>query len=198
MGHRSVLPRCQHRDPQLDSVQRVRDLETLNPKGERKFLPYPHSSGNPVKEETGRVQESVGMEDSKQTVAPRHSSPDACMNSRRLWWHTQALPDGVPAVGRGSGHNLPPTPTGNHLAKEELVFSNGVSLDIQTILKGRPHTNYRRPTQNELTGIMGAFLSLLLCLGIEKTTTTKPCWSLAYLLRFLLLCVVFLDFFFFE
>lgn len=56
--------RITYRDPQLDNMQRVRELETLGSKWDVSNKPSPQSSGNPVEEEVERVPSPEEVSDS--------------------------------------------------------------------------------------------------------------------------------------
>lgn len=72
-------------------------LDSVSPLG-----PSPWGSGNSVEEDAGRLWEPVGMEDTEETVLPRHNGTKAHENLKRLGQCTQGLhrskPFGILAV----------------------------------------------------------------------------------------------------
>lgn len=77
------------------------------------------------------------MDDCKETMSFRHNRTDSFINSQRLWQHTQNLhrfkPEGIPSTETGKWHLTPNNKSYLQLillAKENSVYSNGISLDI--------------------------------------------------------------------
>lgn len=88
------------------TVERVKDLETLDPKWDVLISSFQTGSGNPVEEVTERWQKSEGMEATKETRLYKHSSIDAHVDSFRLRQHahTEYTGLGLPDTAqRGRG-----------------------------------------------------------------------------------------------
>lgn len=74
----------------------------------------------------------------------------------------------------GNGHKLPSQtkklfPHPQLMTKKNLIITNGVSLDTQTVLVGRHVPNSRWPPQNKLSGILGDFISHTALFGHFKS-----------------------------
>lgn len=154
-----------------------------------------------------------GWKTPSQRLSSRHNRTNAHMNSQVLWQHTQDLHR---SKTNGSqcweGTKLEATSNRQPLSKEKFVFSNGISLNIQTTLKGCPVTNSRRPRQIELNDIFWKsfghnafllFLTLLVCclfivvsdfvffVGFMWTHVWgSMCFSCFFFFCFLLLCFI--------
>ena len=79
MSHSSItreasftVDRNQHRDPQLYNVHRVRDFAIFSHKWDYFTISLSSLSGNYVEEEKAKLQESEGIDDSKEMVSFRY------------------------------------------------------------------------------------------------------------------------------
>lgn len=108
------------------------------------------------------------------------------MSSQRLWRHIQGLhrtqwnenPVLRGEMDRSSILNPEAISNWQLLTNEQLVFSNGASLGIQTTLNGRSYT---------WLNIWKGFGCLFVCL-ILLFEKFLPHWYFAYILWFLILC----------
>lgn len=73
-----------YRDVHLDNVQRIKDLQTSNPKWDVSIKPFPSGLRECCGREGGRMLERVGMDAIKETRPSRHSRTDTYIISQRL------------------------------------------------------------------------------------------------------------------
>ncbi|XP_076401629.1 uncharacterized protein LOC143267454 [Peromyscus maniculatus bairdii] len=75
-----------YRDPQLDTVQRVRNFGALRCKWDVCIKPLPSRLSDPCGREGKKISRARGGYGV--TLSPRHNWTDARMNSQKLWYHT--------------------------------------------------------------------------------------------------------------
>jgi hypothetical protein len=163
-------------------MYRVWDLETLNLKWDESFK----SLCSALREFCRRGRKIVKARDDDGLQGIRYSRHIR----NKLWFtygptetvlaaHTRVCTRWAPSIGRKNIHKLPSlskklSPIDKNWQIKIYFFFNRVSLQIQTMPKGKPHVQNRWPTKNELNEIFAHSFSHILTGYIYKTLHV-PC-----------------------